>query len=239
MNNVLNSVSWGKNVINLVKNSKNLDPERPAVMHIRHSERPQMDVEKEAFKMALTPRGEKASHEFGKMLPVDRIYYFYHTDMERTVQTAEMMKKGIQENGGVAEIVDEIPLFSVLNYDKAAKIIREMSINDDVLRAKTLFYRWIAGMFPPQAFRPSLDFAQLGASIMLENLKEADLKDMHVWVGHENWIAAFLMHWLGEWTFDWVNFLDGFILQFYEDHMVTFFREKKMNLNYPYWWQAR
>ncbi len=157
-----------------------------------------MEVEKEAFKMALTPRGEEASYEFGRMLPVNRGYYFYHTDMERTIKTAEMMKKGIHDNGGVAEIVDEIPLFSVLNYGEAAKIIREMNIDDDVLGAKIMFYRWISGMFPSHVFRPSLNFAQLGAAIMLENLEDAETGDMHVWVGHENWIAAFLMHWLGE-----------------------------------------
>ena len=232
----LELVEWGKSALDLINHTKELDPNVPAVLHIRHSERPQMELQKHAFKMALSERGEKASIEFGVQLPVNRNYSFYHTDIDRTQMTAKKIQQGIQYNGGASEIVGEIPLFSFLDYEEAGKILREMKIEDDELRARTVFYRWLSGIYPPWIIKPSLDFSQFGASLMMKNLREAECDDFHVWVSHENWVAAFLMHWLGEWSFEWIPFLDGFILQFYDDHIVSFFRGKKKKLNYPYWW---
>ncbi len=34
-------------------------------------------------------------------------------------------------------------------------------------------------------------------------------------------------------TFDWINFLDEFIIQLYDDHMVAFFRERRSILTIP------
>jgi broad specificity phosphatase PhoE len=236
MASLLESIDWRKNAIEHAKHIHQLDPKKPAFIHIRHSERPQMEVHKEAFKMPLSPRGEKAAYEFGLQLPNNRHYHFYYTDMDRTKVTAEMMQKGIQENNGSSEIIDEIPLFTILNYEEAGKIIRKMNISDDVLRAKTLFYRWISGIYPPEIINPSPDFSQEAASIMLKTFETAKPSDMFVWVTHENWIAAFLMQWLGEWSFDWIPFLDGFTLQLYDDYMAVYYRGEKKEIRYPYWW---
>ena len=237
MVSVLESIDWGQKALVLAKNVNELDQAKPAFIHIRHSERPQMELHKDTIKMPLSTRGEKAAYEFGLQLPKNRHYHFYHTDVDRTKKTAEMIQKGIQENNGVSEIVDEIPLFTMLDYEKAGKILRELNIPDDTLRAKTVFYRWISGIFPPDIIRPSLDFSQEAASMMLKTLNVAEPSDVFVWVTHENWIAAFLMHWLGEWSFGWVPFLDGFTLQIYDDSMRAYFRGIENELKYPYWWK--
>ena len=237
MVSVLESSDWGKNVLTLAKKVHELDRAKSAFIHIRHSERPQMELHKEAFKMPLSQRGEQAAYEFGLQLPNNRHYHFYHTDMDRTKKTAEMIQRGIQENGGISEIVDEIPLFTMLDYEKGGNILRELNIPDDNLRAKTIFYRWISGIFPPEIIRPSLDFSQEAASMMLKKLEAAESSDVFVWVTHENWIAAFLMHWLGEWSFGWVPFLDGFTVQTYDDHMSVYFRGEEKKPKYPYWWK--
>jgi len=237
MVSVLESSDWGKNALVLAKNVHLLDKSKPAFIHMRHSERPPMELNKETFEMPLSPRGEKAAYEFGHQLPNNRHYHFYHTDVDRTKKTAEMIQQGIQENGGASEVVDEIPLFTMLDYEKGGKILRELNIPDDTLRAKTIFYRWISGIFPPDIIKPCLDFSREAASMMLKTLDVAEPSDVFVWVTHENWIAAFLMHWLGEWEFGWVPFLDGFTFQTYDNYMSVYFRGEENKLKYPYWWK--
>ena len=238
MSSILESVPWGKPALDLIKHAKDLDPERPAVIHIRHSERPTMDLDKDALVMPLSPRGEKASYELGNSLPITRKYYFYHTDRERTVTTASKIQHGIRDNSGIAEIVGEIPLVTIIDVEEASKIIRGLNIRDDYQRAKILFNSWMSGFYPSWVIKPFTDFGQTGAYLMQKYLRGAESNDVHVWVTHENWVAAFLMQWLGDFDFDWVSFLDGFILQFYDDHMMAYFRDSKKKLNYPYWWNS-
>ena len=230
-------MDWGKNALALAKNVHQLDKDKPAFIHIRHSERPPMEVNQETFDMPLSPRGEQAAYELGLQLPNNRHYHLYHTDVDRTKKTAEMIQRGTQENNGDSEIVDEIPLFTVLNIEKTGKILKELNIPDDSLRAQAIFYKWISGIFPPDVLKPSLDFSQEAASMMLNKLEAAEPSDVFVWVTHENWIAAFLMHWFGEWSFGWVPFLDGFTFQTYDEYMSVYFRGEEKKPKFPYWWK--
>ena len=235
---ILESVPWGKSALKLLQHTKELDSKVPAVIHIRHSERPPASLQKNGFNQPLTTTGTEASLEFGKHLPINRKYSLFHTDVDRTQMTCQNIQKGIKNSGGKSSIKGEIMLASVVNVSEAVKIIRGLGIEDDDERASTLFYRWVAGLISPNVFRPSLEFAQIGASIMMKNLESADSDDVNIWVSHENWVAAFLVHWLCEFSFDWITFLDGFILQFYDDHMIAFFRGENKKLNYPYWWNT-
>ena len=102
MDSVLETVEWGKSALDLIKHTQELDPNLPAFIHIRHSERPSATQRQTGFKLPLTEKGEKASYELGNKLPVTRKYHLYHTDIDRTLVTAENIMKGIQEIKGVA-----------------------------------------------------------------------------------------------------------------------------------------
>ena len=213
-----------------------LDPTLPAVMQIRHSERPTVNVNEGGLNTPLSDRGEKAAHQFGSKLPVDRHYHFYHTDIERTKMTAERIQQGVVDNDGVSKIVGEIPVSSINDTAAFRELMREIGGEDAVARFRTFFYRWVYGFYPPWWMTPSLEFAQQGASFMMRNLWDSDMRDMHIWVSHELWVAAFLLHWLGEYSFDWVSFMDGFILQFKEENMTFYFRGETKEVKYPHWW---
>jgi len=236
MPSVLESVEWGKSALELIQHVRELDPNAPAVLHIRHSERLPVSLRQEGFNLSLTDRGVKTSYEFGSKLPVDRKYYLHHTDIDRTQMTAANIQKGIHDNKGVSKVMGEIPVASVVDVEAASIIMRELMSGNDAEGARTVFYRWLSGIYPPWVMKPSLEFAQQGASTMMKDLSEAEPGDLHIWVSHENWIAAFLLHWLGECSFHWVSFMDGFILQFHEDNMTSYFRGQKKEVKYPYWW---
>jgi len=130
----------------------------------------------------------------------------------------------------------EIPLTSVVDVEAFRNLLLEIREENENERMRNLFHRWVSGLYPPWVMKPSLEFAQEGAFLMMRYLEGAGPEDVHIWVSHETWVAAFLQHWLGECSFDWVSFMDGFILQFHEDCMMSFFRGEKKEVKYPYWW---
>src|SRR4030042_2037704 len=110
MDPVLESVEWGKHPLSLLSQMRNLDPKKPAFIHIRHSERPLIDFNKdEKLDTPLSKRGEKAAYQFGSNLPLGREYIIHHTDMDRTIKTAENIKQGIEDNDGTAFFVRGVP----------------------------------------------------------------------------------------------------------------------------------
>ena len=236
MTSILSSVEWGKSALDLIKHVAELDQNSPAVIHIRHSERPAVNIRKGGINTALTNRGEKAAYEFGNSLPSDRKYYFYHTDIDRTKVTAEKIHQAILDNKGSSKLIGEIPLSTVLDIDAFRENLLEIGGENENERMRNFFYRWVSGRYPPWAMKPSLEFAQMTASFMMKCLEGAESEDVHVWATHDNWVSAFLLHWLGESSFNWVSFMDGFILQFHEDSMMLFFRGEKKEVKYPYWW---
>ena len=145
--------------------------------------------------------------------------------------------KGVLDNSGVSDIKGEIPLAVTIDGSAISQIFRDMRTNyDEAEMAKIFTYRWVAGRYAPWVLMPSLEFAQRGASLMIKTLRDADKRDVHIWVSHDSWVMAFLMHWLGESCFDYVTFMDGFIMQLNEDAISFCFRDKKKDIEYPYWW---
>jgi hypothetical protein len=60
MNSILESVEWDKNPISLLNQIQSLDPAKPAFIHIRHSERPLIDLN-DNLDAPLSSRREKAA----------------------------------------------------------------------------------------------------------------------------------------------------------------------------------
>jgi hypothetical protein len=96
--------------------------------------------------------------------------------------------------------------------------------------------RWLGGIYSPSVRVLSHEFAQRMASLMMDNLKTADRFSFVVYVSHEVYIAAFMFHWFGIYPSEWVEFLEGFILQLTEDKMIVYTKNGKQELYYPYWW---
>jgi broad specificity phosphatase PhoE len=219
---------------------KNLDPDVPAVLHIRHSERLLFNTNQTTYTTALTETGEKTSYEFGKKLPTNKTYHHFHTIVNRTKETASNIHQGILDNKGKSTGLSTIPIRSVIDYEANSQYSRKIfeEFDDEVKAIKKIFYRWLSGYSPPWIRKSSLIFSQQVASYMMKQMRNAQKNDVHIWVTHDGFIAAFIHHWFGEYLDDWIEFLDGFILQFYDEYMVFYFRGEKKQAEYPYWWKT-
>ena len=241
MSSVLDSVELGKHALDLLTHVKEIDTKSPAVMHIRHSERYRANRQNETSELVLTARGMETACEFGKMLPLDRDYKLFHTHVERTQQTAENIEKGIKANKANSQIIGEIPGTTIVDRERYFEIMRRLifSYNEEYKGTREYINRWLSGFYPINVMKPSLVHAKELAAITLSNLINAGASDFHIYVSHDMWVASLFLHWLGEVSFDHVLFMDGFILQFYDDHMKAYSRGWKKEIEYPYWWKTK
>lgn len=238
MSSILKSVEWGKPALSLLSQCKELDPNLPAVMHIRHTERPTIEPgSPDGFKIVSTERGKKAAHEFGANLPPSRRYRLYHTYMERARETAENINKGILGNEGSSDVIGSVPLTTIVDRDGFSDYVRrESEMDSEKPLSLRVFAKWISGHYPSWLRVPALDFSQRGAVLMMKNLESAEARTFDIYVSHDVFVATFLLFWFGFFPIDWVQFLDGFILQLIDEQIHVYTKEGKKEAYYPYWW---
>jgi hypothetical protein len=240
MADVLPRVEWGASARSLLADAAGLEPGMPAIIHIRHTERPKV-TGPNSGSLLSTPAGRAAAIEFGEGLPVDRSYRLFHTVVDRSRETAESIGEGIKRRGGRAEVAGVFPFRT--SFDPQAmddyidRVIRRCG-DEDVAVAE-MMNRWLAGLSPSRVFRPSGEFARMIAEYTLARLGTAAPDALDVYVTHDTWVGCTLFHWFGlPMPLDGVRFLDGFLLQPLEDEMAVWFRGKAMRVDYPHWWES-
>ncbi len=81
-------------------------------------------------------------------------------------------------------------------------------------------------------------FAQRAASAMMKNLDKLDSSGFDIYASHDLWVASFLFCWFGIMpSIEWIEYLDGFIMQLTYDRMNVFYKDGKKEAYYPYWWR--
>jgi hypothetical protein len=236
--NILSLVDWGYCPISLLKSAEELLPGKPAIIHIRHTERPGMSGPN-SNTLLSTSRGRQAAIEFGEGLPARRNYRVYHTVVDRSKQSADSIIEGINRIGDKAEIAGVFPFRT--SYDPQAmddyidRVFKRCG--DEDLAVAEMMNRWLAGLAPQEIFRPSGEFARMIAEYTLLRLKTATPDNIDLYVTHDTWVGAILFHWFGlPIPLDGVRFLDGFILQPLDEEMAVWFRGKALRIEYPHWW---
>jgi len=232
---VLRSVVWGEAALALLSKCNRLDPGRPAVMHIRHTERPVIDTIGEGRGMLSTPRGKEAAFEFGAGLPESRRYRLFHTYYDRAKETALKIQEGIKDRGSVSKVGGAIPVATVLDHDAYMEYLSEYADTDD--HAKNFFRDWTSKRIPSKMVLPSLEFAREMAQFMMDTLRGARHDSFDIYVSHDVWVAALMFHWFGLKPHDdWYTFLDGFIMQLGDEGMTVYYRDEFKAVPYPSWW---
>ena len=235
MTRVLRSVDWGEPALSLLSHCSALDGGRSVVMHIRHTERPLIEGISTGQSTLTTPTGKRAARELGASMPSDRRYRFFHTHYERTRETALEIHGGVVDRGGASVVAGDMRLSTILDQGEYDGMLSGFS--DTEAHAAGFFKSWTSGIFPPRVLRPSLEFARMGAEITMAALRSAGADEFHVYVSHDTWVAAFMLHWFGLSPHpDWFKFLDGFIVQFGDDGMTVYFRDRRLEVDYPDWW---
>jgi hypothetical protein len=239
---VLESVEWSGPALSLLSHCAELDRGKPAIMHVRHTERTSLEHGgASGDDMLSTSSGIAAATEFGARLPSDRRYRLYHTYVQRARETAGAIRDGIVSRGGSAEIVEAVPFkYSIdrVAVNRYLNKIRERCGSEP--ETSVVFTNdWLAGLVtPPSCILPSYNFARNVADYTLTKFESATADTIDVYVSHDTYVGSVMFHWFGvPVPQDGIDFLDGFLLQQKDDGMVVWFRNKRLALDYPHWWR--
>jgi hypothetical protein len=238
----LASVDWGGPSRRLLESTKELEPGKPAVMHIRHTARTTIfDEEHErgskwfdSQTFRSTPTGIQAAVEFGSFLPSDRNYTIYHTYIERTRETAEAVSQGIIGAGCKVRVAGDVAYSWVVDVEGNNRWLRSQKPQDGAYSTTCL---WIAGLVPETIRTSSWVFAKEYARVTMMNLRRASSDVFHIYVSHDTLVAALIFHWFGLPPYgDGIRFLEGFLMQVRGDGLHVWLRDRSMVYNLPYWW---
>ena len=238
---ILESVEWSGPALSLLGHCTELDPDRPAIMHVRHTERTSLEHGgASGDDMLSTSSGIAAATEFGARLPIDRRYRLYHTYVQRASETAGAIRDGIVSRGGSAEIVEVVPFkYSIdrVAVNRYLNKVRERC-RSEAETSVGFTNDWLAGLVtPPSCILPSYDFARNVADYTLKKFESATADTIDIYVSHDTYVGSVMFHWFGVPVHqDGIDFLDGFLLQQGDNGMVVWFRNKRLVLDYPHWW---
>jgi len=243
MSSVLESVEWGKPALSLLSQCKQLDTDLPAVMHIRHTERPR--ATKESFEYARnerrsmllsTEKGKQAAFEMGERLPDDRIYRVYHSPVVRATETAEKIHEGLLSQGVESQLKG---VFFRVHDNRAKRLeyLKRDFLDAGAPNARPHFINLVSEHYPPWEIESGSLIARRHAHITMENLKSATPENFDIYVSHDTYCASFLFYWFGIMPDErWIEFLDGFIMQLAEERLHVYTKDGKKEAYYPYWW---
>ena len=232
--NTLKLVSWGKGankLLNTIKNNHLLE-NTPTIIMLRHSEREEPEILEEIFKAPLTERGRKTAFEFGMNLPKKFDYRFFHSPVKRCEHTALEIRKGISspENGNSYPIESLESLVKVnCDYDKFKTYLKQTEMR--------FMDHWIGGFFNPDEIESPLDVARRIAKDIIRLLKTQQKNGIDVFVSHDFHVILSQFYFSGDLTTnEWIQYLDGFIIQFLDDKMKFYSKMGNIEVDYPYWW---
>lgn len=227
---ILNSLKWGKSVLNLLYHGKDLDPKTPATLIIRHSERDEPERFKDVITADLTKRGLKTAFEFGHNLPANRIYRIYHSIVKRCKETAEEIHKGLQQQGINSQIMGSLnSLFEI-------KLDRNMFSKFVDKEYKSFLYKWIAGFFDKELIEPSINTVTRITNDIKNHLQISEPDSLNIYVTHDWQVMVSLFHLGGILnTSEMIGYLDGFFIQFDGENQTVYHKKGKSESIKPQW----
>lgn len=148
--------------------------------------------------------------------------------------TAERIHDGIKKQNGTSKIwgLKEYLVFSQSDTNKISSY-RDRD-------GKRLLDNWISGRYPPWEVESCSELAKRVAYEIVKNLAEIGPGQIDLYVSHDIIISAMMFFWLGVYKhYDWLGYLDGFILQLFGDKMRYLDKEGEYEVYFPYWWNFK
>jgi broad specificity phosphatase PhoE len=227
---ILGEVDWGKPVLRLLDQSKNLKREAPASLLIRHSERNKIEKASEMQLAGLTDRGRDAAYNFGQLLPSPWELRIIHSPVNRCKETATRIHEGSVSAGLKSEVVGELKL--LWGPEAEWDIFSQLLIRDWPLS----YSHWMSGRYSPSVVEPSIEYAKR----LADEFDKNSVRDMlTIYVAHDTQIITLLFHWFGiPPKMESASFLNGFFVQKVDGKLVLLSGDTKSECEAPHWWRA-
>lgn len=228
----LKEVHWKRDVSNIIAQAKDLIPDLPAILMIRHSAREEPKELLKAIEAPLTEIGKKTAIELGEKLNQLRQYRMFHSPKARCKNTALKIQEGLENKGIITEFKGELDCLIRINSDQ--QVFAKYWNRDGEHRFVDY---WFSGFYPKWEIEPAIVVAQRTAKEIMHYFQEIETNGIDLYVSHDYSILVYLRYWTGILvTKEWINYLGGFWLQFHENHMILLFGGKKHLIPYPSWW---
>ena len=232
MSTILRNVKWGEKALTFLnKQMKMIQPDKPAIIYLRHSKADYGKFVKPSDG-TLTEQGEKAALEFGELLPENYRYRIFHSVYPRARITAEKIFEGLTNRKVQSTIRGTQPylIFSESNDQQITAYIKRDG-------AHAFLYNWLSGRYPSKDVESTLNLAKRSASNVTRNIRESSPGTIDLYLTHDIIIAPIMFHWFGVCPpKEWNGPLDGFILQLYDNKMRYLDKKGEHETHYPYWW---
>ncbi|MBN2334610.1 hypothetical protein JXL21_03550 [Candidatus Bathyarchaeota archaeon] len=234
MGGVLGEHGWCSSALRLLEHTRALPVGRPLLIHVRHTERDSMRHPRD--NPVSTVLGKEAAREFGAALPTAS-YRVWHTSVDRTRETALSIKAGLEDSGSTCECMGWVGVSTIFDLDRFHGLPGTYEVVEDTAESASAYLtNWVAGLYPPDVVRPSLEFAQMIAHAMVTGAGDCS----GILVSHDTWVAALMLHWLGmQPPRDWVGFLDGFAMALGNPYAIVATKQGTKRLRLPHWWENK
>ena len=183
----------------------------------------------------LTSIGREIARIFGEKLPTDRPIRLFHSSVHRCQETAEKILAGFKNVGGKCELIGEFnPLFDI-------GVTPEFMLKEIThYKPFNFFYRWMAGLYPPDKITPLQEYTQNAANLIWNKLDSALENGIDIHISHDLHVLALRFGWFGiPLNNKWISYIGGIALVF-KEHNISVFNidiDKSVSMDYPYWWK--
>ncbi|MFW9963447.1 MAG: histidine phosphatase family protein [Candidatus Sifarchaeia archaeon] len=229
-----NSIDWLHEARALLGWLDSLDS-GPALLMIRHSERPEDIDVATTIKAELTKSGQDIAFEFGKRIPKHWKTTIFHSPHIRTIQTAERIASGFKAKNGQLIDVEKLNVLlgGIGDIEKIVTLAYEIGFDE-------FYFQWKQNKIPPEIIEPIDNYLNRLTQQVIARFSQAEVNDLHIYVTHDTVIAALRNIYLDTLIDEGlsVSFLGGYgiaktaskLVGFNDGEMVNISREFLVNL---------
>lgn len=192
----------------------------PAIV-IRHTEREKIEDATKNYDASLTEKGKKDAIDFGKRLPKYQMVRFYHSWVHRCQRTAELILKGLKENGGKGSIIGEKEFISfhfLADEERGLKLLNEYGMEGFVKN-------WFSNNFDEGIVLDPNQCRKKLLNSILNNFSDS----LDIFVTHD-WNIILLLSFLYDITegdFKWPDFLEGVLIEKNGSNLRLYYNNKE------------
>lgn len=222
---------WPTQARQIINGLKKFPKNSKIILILRHSQRDEPKDLESLLKLRLTPEGHAIARKFGEELPKNRTIRLFHSIVWRCQETAENILSGFEKNDGKGKIKGAFtPLFDLeTSRNFFPNQLKKFS-------GSHFFFRWVAGLYPPNIIIPLQKFSQKAAELIWGELKRAPVRNIDIHVTHDFLVLALRFGWFGiPPDKSWVSYLGGFALSFKNDKILLLNSDKLISIEMPYW----